>query len=40
MGMGLEVGAGPDTGRGGPRSVVVLKMGAEDEVVVEKPIEG
>lgn len=36
MGVGWEVGAGP-AGEGFPHSTVVLKMGAEDEVVVAKP---
>lgn len=39
MGMRWEGRAEPATG-GVSRSAVVLKMGAEDEVVVEKPIEG
>lgn len=39
MGFGWETGAGPATGFF-PHSVAVLKMGAEDEVAVEKPIQG
>lgn len=36
MGIGREVGAGP-AGEGFPHSAVVLKLGAEDTVVVAKP---
>lgn len=36
MGMGLEAGARPAR-EGFPHSAVVLKMGAEDEVVMAKP---
>lgn len=39
MGMEWEVGAGPGS-EGFPLSAVVLKMRAEDEVVVAKPTEG
>lgn len=39
MGMEWEVGAGPAMG-GFLHSVMVLKMGVEDEVAVEKPVEG
>lgn len=39
MGMRWEGRAGPASG-GVSRSTVMLKMGAEDEVAVEKPIEG
>lgn len=39
MGMRWERGAGPAAG-GFPCSTVVLKMGAKDEIAVEKPIEG
>ena len=40
MGTGWEDSAGPAMRGGFPCSRVVLKVGAEDEVVVEKPIEG
>lgn len=39
MGIGWEVGAGP-AAQGFTRSAVVLKMGAEDKVAAQKPIEG
>lgn len=39
MGVGWEVGAGPAMGVF-PHSVVVLKIGAEDEDVVDKPFQG
>lgn len=39
MGMEWEVGVGPGSERF-PLSAVVIKMRAEDEVVVAKPTEG
>lgn len=39
VGMGWEAGAGPATGVF-PHSMVMLKIGAEDEDVVEKPFQG